>query len=66
MLNGKIQTLRYCFALTSWGHGFRSKKILFLIELLNHIGHEKKKLRNQIKKYIKVLSINNYIIIKLK
>ncbi len=66
MFNGKLQTVKNSFGIAAWGYDFRSKKVLFLTELLNHFGHNRKDLRKRVSRLIENSSNENEVFVKLK
>ncbi len=66
MLKGTIKTLGYGMSIMKWGVGFRSKKILFLTDVLNHIGYARKKIRDRIAGWLAKSAVDNELKVKVR
>ena len=58
--------MRDGLSIMRWGVDFKSKKILFLTDLLNNIGFARAKLRSKIAGWLTGLSSNGELVIKVK
>ena len=66
MFKGKIDTIRDVINISRWGVGFKSKRILFLTDLLNHLGFERKGLRSKIANRLEQSSSAKELKVKIK
>ena len=66
MFKGKIKTIRDGINIMKWGSNLRSKKILLLTDLLNHLGYSRNRLRKMIAGQIESSATGDEVHLKFK